>query len=175
MDHSLYLADLATVTTAQVRQFLSDLIHEQLLTENLTVELKARRSGYNVAEAVCALANTEGGLVLVGVDESAAPAMDGVPPPERDAIVRQLTATLEPAYLPEITTVVSDDPSRAVIVIRVNPDDVPAPPILCRGRAYLRQPGQTSRARLDQLLGLVRRGAAGQAVYAPGATAVGSM
>lgn len=175
MDHSLYLADLATVTTAQVRQFLSDLIDEQLLTENLTVELKAKRNAYNVAEAVCALANTEGGLVLVGVDETTAPAMQGVPPSERDAIVRQLTATLEPAYLPEITTVASDHAGRAVIVLRVNPDDAPAPPVLCRGRAYLRQPGQTSRATLDQLLRLVRRGAARQEMYAPGGASVGSM
>ena len=70
MDQSLYLADIATITTAQVRQFLTDLIEEQLLTENLTVELKTKRHEYNVAEAVCALVNTEGGLVLVGVDES---------------------------------------------------------------------------------------------------------
>ncbi len=175
MDHSLYLADIATITTAQVRQFLTNLVDEQLLAENLTVELKAKRDKYNVAEAVCALANTEGGLVLVGVDERDVPAMAGVPPAERDAIVRQLTATLEPAYLPEITTVTSDDSSRAVIVLRVNPDDAPSPPMLCRGRAYVRQPGQTSRATLDQLLGLVRRGSASHQGYVPAGASASSM
>jgi len=175
MDHSLYLADIATVTTAQVRQFLTDLIQEQLLTENLTVELKSKRHEYNVAEAVCALVNTEGGIVLVGVDERAAPAMAGVVPAERDSIVRQLTSTLEPAYMPEITTVTADDPGRAVILIRVNPDEVPALPMLCRGRAFIRQPGQTSRATLDQLLVLVRRRVAGGPGYGPAGVSAASM
>jgi len=175
MDHSLYLADIGTITTDRVRQFLTDLIDEQLLTENLTVELKAKRDKYNVAEAVCALANTEGGLILLGVDERDVPAMAGVPPEERDAIVRQLTATLEPAFMPEITTVTADDPGRAVIVLRVNPDDVPEPPMLCRGRAFIRQPGQTSRATLDQLLGLVRRASAGHQNHMPAGASATSM
>lgn len=169
------MADIATVTTAQVRQFLTDLIEEQLLTENLTVELKAKRHDYNVAEAVCALVNTEGGIILVGVDERDAPAMAGVPPTERDSIVRQLSSTLEPAYMPEITTVTADDPSRAVVVIRVNPDEMPTQPMLCRGRAFIRQPGQTSRATLDQLLGLVRRGTAGVQGYGPAGASAASM
>jgi hypothetical protein len=175
IDQSLYLADVTTITTDQVRQFLQDLINEQLLTENLTVELKGKRDGYNVAEAVCALANTEGGLVLVGLDERSVPAMVGVAPGERDSVVRQLSATLEPPYMPEITTVTADDPGRIVIVLRVSPDDVPAVPMLCRGRAYVRQPGQTTRATRDQLLDLVRRGSAEHFGYASAGASTGSM
>jgi hypothetical protein len=159
VEHLLYLADITSITSGQVRRFLTELLDEHLLTENLTVELKAKRDRENVAEAVCALANTAGGLILVGVDEVDAPRLAGVAPAERDAIVRQLTTMLEPYYVPEITTVTADDPKRVVIVIRVKPDDVPPTPMLCRGRAFIRQPGQTTRATREQLLDLVRRGA----------------
>lgn len=160
MNHSLYLSDLSTVTSDDVRAFLQGLLDENLLTENLTVELKARRDKENVAEAICAMANGQGGLVFLGVDERTVPLLGGVEPAERDSLVRQLGSVLEPDVMPEMTSVVADDISKIVLVIRVEPDSA-AVPVLCRGRAFVRQPGQTSRATRAQLLELSARASAG--------------
>jgi hypothetical protein len=48
-----------------VRQFVIDADAANLFTESLTFEAKERRHENNVAEAVAALSNTDGGVVLV--------------------------------------------------------------------------------------------------------------
>lgn len=65
------------IYTAEQEDFTAELLESFLATqrlnrgdiESMTVEVKRRRHGTNVADAICALANTAGGLVIVGVDE----------------------------------------------------------------------------------------------------------
>ncbi len=60
----LYSIPAAQVTYELVRQFVLDAEAANLFTESLTFEAKERRSEANFVEAVAALSNTDGGLVL---------------------------------------------------------------------------------------------------------------
>ncbi len=159
-DLSIFTADRDAITRDTVAAFLQQQAAERLFLEGTTVEFKRERSGHNVVEAVCALANTEGGIVFVGIDETRPDRMPGVHREEHDKLVRQCMALLEPRYAPDITVVAGEDADCVVLVVRVLPEDVPPPPVLCAGRAYLRAPGQTVRANRDQLMALVDRGRA---------------
>jgi hypothetical protein len=65
----LYTAPASGVTYELVRQFVLDAEVQNLFSESLTFEAKEKRAGTNVAEAVAALGNTDGGIVLVGVKD----------------------------------------------------------------------------------------------------------
>ena len=61
---ALYSGPLTDVDFDLVRQFVRDAEAANLFTESLTFEAKERKSGNNIAEAVAALSNTDGGIVL---------------------------------------------------------------------------------------------------------------
>ena len=85
----LYSAPRADIGYDLVRRFVLDAEAADLFTESLTFEAKEKRSGNNVAEAVAALSNTDGGIVLVGVKDSGATAearIVGVRQPEHDGL-----------------------------------------------------------------------------------------
>lgn len=174
IDYKIMWVDEAAISTALVREFLSQQHRERLLTESTIVELKRERSRSNVAEAVCALANTAGGVVLVGVDEADPTRLPGVDPDERDSLVNQLQTMLEPQWLPEVLAVRADVADAVVLVIRVDPDDRPPRPVLCQGRAFIRAPGRTVRATRDQLLALAAASADSTGGYPGGGLAVAS-
>jgi predicted HTH transcriptional regulator len=59
-----------------VREFVLDAEATNMFTESLTFEAKERRDGNNVVDAVAALSNTDGGIVLVGVRDKDAVGAD---------------------------------------------------------------------------------------------------
>jgi hypothetical protein len=63
----LHNGPAADVSFDLVRQFVVDAEAANMFTESLTFEAKERRHDNNVADAVAALSNTDGGIVLVGV------------------------------------------------------------------------------------------------------------
>src|SRR4051812_35546092 len=67
----LFELPLSKIDFDAVRRFVEAAEDANALTESIVVELKSKRDGNNVAEAVAGLANTDGGLVLVGVDRDA--------------------------------------------------------------------------------------------------------
>jgi Schlafen, AlbA_2 len=78
-----------------------------LFSESLTFEVKEKRDKSNVAEAVAALSNTDGGVILVGVKDKDATGEDriaGVPKSEHDAVASNLHALI-PEAMPEIIPV----------------------------------------------------------------------
>jgi hypothetical protein len=155
VDHNLYYADPENITREMVRAFLDHQQRERLFTESTTLEFKRERTGFKIAEAVCAMANTEGGLILVGIDEDNPSEMPGVPRSEYESVSDQCLNVLEPRWTPIIVAVPADDDERVVLVIRVDQELVPLRPMFCRQRAYLRAPGATVRANREQLFALV--------------------
>jgi hypothetical protein len=65
----LYSAPASAVDYELVRAFVLSAEEADLFSESLTFEAKEKRNGSNVAEAVAALSNTDGGGVLVGVKD----------------------------------------------------------------------------------------------------------
>jgi predicted HTH transcriptional regulator len=153
----LYDVPASDVTYELIEGFVNDALEANLLTESMTLELKRRRSGTNVAEAVAALANSDGGIVLVGVDEKGSDIRErlvGVPPDEHDRLVGHLQILLDP--LPEVIPVAITDKDALIIVLRVRAEDY-LHPVLVGGKIVYRVPGATVPADRQRVVDLLRR------------------
>lgn len=160
---SLYSVPAAEVTYELVRQFVLDAEAANLFTESLTFEAKERRSDANVVEAVAALGNTDGGLVLVGVKDEDAEGearIVGVPKREHDAVVGQLHSLI-PNAMPEVIPVAKPGTDRLVLVLRVDADAV-LHPVMVRGKVLYRLPGQKAPADRQRVMDMVARDTAAQ-------------
>jgi hypothetical protein len=171
----LYAAPLAEIRYDDLRDFVLSLEQADALTESAVLELKRERNGKNVVDAVAAMYNTDGGLVLVGVDEKGRgeARFVGVPAGTLDEIVNQLSALLDPRGLvPDIANVALPDGASVVTVVRVPPGSEHVP-VLVAGKALVRLPGQSVPADRRALLELVGRagrrgyGRTGQAAFDP--------
>ncbi|MEV6413717.1 ATP-binding protein [Kribbella sp. NPDC051718] len=140
-----------------VRQFVLDAEEADMLTESLTLELKSRRDRNNVAEAVGALSNSDGGLVLVGVAEDATgdARFVGVSQRDFDHLISSLQGHL-PNAMPEVIAVRLPQKDRLVIVVRVDADAV-LHPVAVAGRVMFRVPGQSVPADRGRIVDLVNR------------------
>jgi Putative DNA-binding domain len=141
-----------------VREFVLNAEAGNLFTESLTFEAKERRNGSNVAEAVAALSNSDGGIVLVGVKDKGATGADrivGVPAGEHDALVGSLHSYI-PEAMPEVIPVAVPSGQRLVLVLRVDADAVPHP-VVVSGRVMYRVPGMSVPADRRRVLELARR------------------
>ena len=129
MNDALYNGPSDGIDFDLVRQFVLDAEEANLFSESLTFEAKERRDRNNVVEAVAALSNTDGGIVLVGVKDKDATGVSrivGVPRAEHDRLVRQLH-DLIPTAMPEIVPVRIPETDRLIIVLRVDADAVAHP------------------------------------------------
>ena len=154
----LYTAPVSAVDYELVRAFVLSAEEADLFSESLTFEAKEMRSGSNVAEAVAALSNTDGGIVLVGVKDKGATGEDrivGVPKSEHDALASNLHAII-PEAMPEIIAVAMSDGQRLVLVLRVDADAVPHP-VMVSGKVLFRIPGHSVPADRHRVLDLVAR------------------
>jgi hypothetical protein len=134
----------------------------------VTFEAKEKRSGTNVVEAVAALCNTDGGIVLVGVkDQDAAGEgrIVGVPWREHDVLVSQLHSLI-PAAMPQVIPVARPGSDRLVIVLRVDADAV-LHPVIVAGKVLYRLPGQKAPADRQRLIDMIARDTPGQAQSGP--------
>ncbi|HEU5161339.1 MAG TPA: ATP-binding protein [Streptosporangiaceae bacterium] len=153
----LYDAPADQITYDMVRDFVLDAEQANLLTESLTLELKRERSSRNVVEAVQALSNAEGGIVLVGVSEELAgeDRLVGVSKREPDALITQMRS-LMPTALPEIVPVRIPGTERLIIVLRVDADAV-LHPVVVNGEVRYRIPGQNVAADRQRIIDLIAR------------------
>ncbi|MHB1595847.1 MAG: AlbA family DNA-binding domain-containing protein [Streptosporangiaceae bacterium] len=97
-------------------------------------------NGHSTLEAVSALANTFGGVVLIGVDEqqpSGDSRLTGVAARERDRLVSFCWDQLTPPYSPEIVPVPLGRDDLYVHVVVVDPDRARRPVMLNRGNKVL--------------------------------------
>lgn len=129
-----------------------------LFSESLTFEAKEKLHGSNVAEAVAALGNTDGGIVLVGVKDKDATGEDrivGVPKSGHDSVARSLHSYI-PEAMPEIIPVAIPGSDRLVLVLRVDADAVPHP-VVVSGKVLYRIPGNSVPADRRRVLDLAAR------------------
>src|ERR1022692_3781415 len=115
----LYSVPRGEVSYDLVRQFVIDAEAADLFTESLTFEAKEKRNAFNVADAVGAFSNTDGGIVLVGVKDGDAMGADrivGVTKQEHDALVGHLHSVI-PNAMPEVIPVAIPGTDRLIIVL----------------------------------------------------------
>jgi Putative DNA-binding domain len=155
---SIYTAAEADVTAELLDTFLAEQLRDRQFLESMTLELKRERRGHGVPDAVCALANSAGGLVIVGIDERE-PSLSGAPGVSPESVVSlsdQLRGALGPLVSPEIIPISARSAGNVVLLIRIEADPL-LWPVVSNGRVMVRNPGQSVAATHEQILDLVRR------------------
>jgi predicted HTH transcriptional regulator len=137
---SLFACAAADMTIERVRELVS-----QDPPESLTLEFKEQYSP-GVVKSVAAMANTYGGLILVGVTDRPGPnRLSGVPDSAVVQIANACHEALEPPWQPEIIPVPLDQSAGLyIVVIRVDPARAPRP-LLMSGGAPIRLQGAMRR------------------------------
>jgi hypothetical protein len=141
-------------------------------------ESATQRGGklYQVLADVCAMANTNGGTLYVGVSADPKQPPVGVPNPEQD--VRELRSSIARMLTPHLECTVDVQTSRGRKIVRVlvpRGDDVPY--AVEESKIYVREEAETSLAVRDEIVQLVLRGKVegqrppSEAVPAPAAAA----
>ena len=147
---SLFSCPASAVTLDRVRALAG-----QNMPESLTLEYKEAFSP-SLVKSVAAMANTYGGIILVGVRDQAGPdRLAGVPEDVMAQVVNACHEKLEPPWEPEIIPVPLEDAGsrRFILVVRVDHTRAPRP-VLIGGAAPVRLHGRNAtadRSRLAQL------------------------
>lgn len=147
---SLFACRATDVTLERVRELVA--VGQP---ESLTLEYKESYAA-KIPDSVAAMANSYGGLILVGVTErNVADRVTGVAESTIVQIVNACHQKLEPPWVPEIVPVpISESDGLMVLVVRVDPAKAPRP-LLIQGAAPIRLHGRNAvadRARLTQLV-----------------------
>ncbi|MFD9240643.1 helix-turn-helix domain-containing protein [Streptomyces sp. NPDC059556] len=155
MNNSLFAASAADLTIERIRALASR--PDQV--ESLTLEYK-REYSRGVVKSIAAMANTYGGMILVGINDKVEPGVDrvvGVDAQEEiDKIASGCREKLDPPWEPTFIPVpFNDGTGRSVVVIRVDANVAPRP-LLIDLQAPIRLSGQNSIADRDRLLKLAR-------------------
>lgn len=151
---SLFACRADDVTLERVRELVA--IGQP---ESLTLEYKESYA-QKIPDSVAAMANSYGGLILVGVTERNVPdRITGVPEPTIVQIVNACHQKLEPPWEPEIIPVaLPGTDGLMVLVVRVDPAKAPRP-LLISGAAPIRLHGRNAVADLSRLTQLVNEAA----------------
>jgi hypothetical protein len=146
-DVSLFTAPLETITFDDIKAFC-----DLQLEECETIEYKGDESSKGgmeqIVKCISAMANTDGGIILIGVPERRLPdRKTGLPDyPKgfipssnvKSRITSMCHACMEPPFTPEISPEIStDDPDKKVFVIRIDKEKVPILPIYHRKAGIL--------------------------------------
>jgi hypothetical protein len=130
-------------------------------------ESMAQRGGrlYAVISDVCALANTHGGTLYIGLDADPARPPTGVPNPE--SAVRALEKEIRSRISPQLECQVDAQKTRGKTVLRVLvPRGSDPPYAVDDNKVYVRDESETELAVRDEIVQLVRRAAAAPAAPA---------
>lgn len=140
---SLLYAAPSVFTIERIRTLV-----QQVGPEAPTVEYK-EKLGPTVARGVAAMANTYGGLLLVGVSDQRK--ITGVKEKTIEAVAEHCAAKIEPPWTPEIIPVpLGDGSDLYVLVLRIVPGTHPRP-LLVDGIAYVRHQNTTHPADWQRL------------------------
>ncbi|MEU9143974.1 RNA-binding domain-containing protein [Streptomyces sp. NPDC048349] len=148
--HQLFTAPISAIDADMVRGFLA-----LRLEESFTIDYK--RNIDAVSDTVAAMANSYGGVVLIGVDndpkdQNLPGPLRGVQPSDKDKLVSKMVTVFDPpGWCPDVIPVAMD--GTTLLVVRVDPETVPRP-LLHKGTAKVRVDGRNDTAdrRLLRLL-----------------------
>lgn len=147
----LYAAE-SDITIERVRALV-----EQVGPEAPTVEYKGQMAN-TIAKGVAALANTYGGLLLVGVTDDRE--IRGVQEKTIEAVAEHCAAKIEPSWVPPIVPVrLRDDADLFVLVLRIVPGQH-LRPLLVDGSAPVRHQNTTHPADWQRLKDMFAEGGA---------------
>ena len=159
----LYTAE-SDITIERVRALV-----KQVGPELPTVEYKEQMTD-TIAKGVSALANTYGGLLLVGVTDDRI--VRGVKEKTIESVAEHCAAKIEPPWVPEIIPIpLGQGSGLCVLVLRVVPGHHPRP-LLVDGVAYVRHQNTSHPADWQRLRDLFTEAVAGReedawAIHAP--------
>jgi hypothetical protein len=145
---SLFACAAVDVTYDRVRALV-----EEQPPESLTLEFKSQYSE-GVPKSIAAMANSYGGLIVIGVADSGVERLLGVPPEAITQVANGCHERLEPPWEPEIISVpVPDKGGMFLLVVRVDPSRAPRP-VMVGGTVPIRLNGRNAtadRSRVAQL------------------------
>lgn len=140
---SLLYAAASEVTLGRVTSLI-----QQAGPEVPTIEYKEKMAN-TIAKGVVAMANTYGGLMLVGVGDDRK--IVGVGEKTIEAVAEHCSAQIEPPWVPEIIPVAIDAAAdKYLLVLRMVPGSYPSP-LLHRSIAYVRHQNTTHPADWQRL------------------------
>lgn len=140
--HPLFSAPVDAINTEMVRNFLT-----LELEESFTLDYK--RGVDAASETVAAMANTYGGIILIGVDARQADKnlpgpLVGVKASDKDRLVSKMATTFDPpGWTPDVIPVAVDD--KLLLVVRIDPESVPRP-LFHQGVVRIRLDGRNATA-----------------------------
>ncbi|WP_419661908.1 putative ATP-dependent DNA helicase [Desulfosarcina variabilis str. Montpellier] len=117
--------------------------------ETETVEFKAT-FGKAVIVSLSAFANTAGGKVVVGVDDTGQPTGLQVGPESEQRYINEIKTATYPQIIPHVTAFELD--GRAVLVFEIN--EYPVKPVSCKNRYYKRVKNSNHLLSLDEIVDL---------------------
>jgi hypothetical protein len=156
----IYTKRITEIIWAEVEAFCNTRV-----TENTYLDYKADFPK-DLAKTVSAMANTLGGVVIIGVDEdnNGAPVLPiaGIPVERglEERVVNTMVNAVYPPIIPEVAVCVSADASRVLVVIRVGPSTEAPHAMQSNTRVYVRTGKRNSPeelADLDRIRWLVNR------------------
>ncbi|MBG7704801.1 ATP-binding protein [Streptomyces sp. MC1] len=155
MNNTLFAAAAADLTIERIRALAAR--PDQV--ESLTLEFK-REYSKSLVTTIAAMANTYGGMILVGISDKVEPGTErvvGVNAQDTiDKIASGCREKFDPPWEPTFIPVPFDDGTgRSVVVVRVDANAAPRP-LLIDLKAPIRLSGQNSTADRDRLLKLAR-------------------
>ncbi len=163
---SLFECAASDVTIGRIRDLVSSEV-----TESLTLEFKREYSA-GVVKTVAAMANSYGGIVLLGVTDEPPRELIGVPFGTIEQIVNACHGKLEPPWQPEIIPIPlgeGDNAGPLLILLRVRPELAPRP-VLHDRVAPIRLHGRNAtadRSRLAELFTEVVSGSTNTVAFTP--------
>lgn len=121
-------------------------IVQQRIRESLTLEYK-QQSSKSLLETIAAMANTYGGLILVGIKENASELqIVGVSDDAVERLVNQCHAKLDPPSVPEMALIGEvGEAKHDVLAVRVDANRMPRP-LALDGKIWTRLPGRNAPA-----------------------------
>lgn len=140
--HPLFSAPVDAIDSEMVHGFLALEVEE-----SFTVDYK--RGFEAAAETVAAMANTYGGLILIGVDarqsdKNLPGPLVGVKAIDKDRLVSKMATTFDPpGWTPDVIPVTVDD--KLLLVVRIDSDTVPRP-LFHQGVVRIRLDGRNATA-----------------------------
>jgi len=140
------------------------------ITQAFHEQARSRRSGYRpMLKDVVAFANTQGGMIYLGLSGNPAAPIAGVP--LVDEVVRGLRDAVARSIVPrlDVTADVENVMGKAVVVVRV-PKGPETPYTTEAGQVFVRQNGETVIALRDEIVQLVQEATRAGNVLAPSAT-----